>query len=76
MSHNILNRVGTWFAFNVVTAFLLHGTVVAAATTDNWTDGTGFWSTAANWTTISSTHVVPAAGDQVNIPLAAPAADS
>jgi hypothetical protein len=40
---------------------------VLAATTDNWTDGTGNWSTAANWTNTSSGHTVPAAGDTVNI---------
>ena len=40
---------------------------VLAATTDTWTDGTGNWSTAANWTNTSSGHTVPAAGDTVNI---------
>jgi len=49
-------------------ASLLAG-AASAATTDNWTDGVspGFWSIAANWTTASSTHVVPAAGDTVTI---------
>ena len=34
-----------------------------AAITDNWTDGTGNWSTPANW----SANLPPAAGDTVNI---------
>ena len=33
------------------------------AITDNWTDGTGNWSTPANW----SANLAPAAGDTVNI---------
>jgi hypothetical protein len=43
------------------------GRVALAATTDSWTDGTGNWSTAANWTNALNTHTVPANGDTVSI---------
>ncbi len=39
----------------------------AQAATNSWTGGTGNWSDPSNWTNATNQHVVPIAGDDVQI---------
>src|SRR5689334_7988132 len=56
-------------SFAIAAAILQAALRQALAATDNWTDESGNWSTAASWTTPPSTHNVPGAADTVTITL-------